>query len=188
MALSGLRQVARGQRPGFQDLLLTPGNIHRIANELARMRGAAMKIGQLLSMDTGDVLPAELAAIMARLRANADHMPPRQLKTVLTKAWGEGWLRKFESFDARPIAAASIGQVHRARTRDGRDMALKVQYPGVARSINSDVANVGALIKMTGLVPNGFDLAPILPKPAVSYTRKPTICAKAAVCRTFDAC
>ncbi|MEM6663346.1 MAG: AarF/ABC1/UbiB kinase family protein [Pseudomonadota bacterium] len=162
MALSGLRQVARGERPGFQDLLLTPGNVHRIANELARMRGAAMKIGQLLSMDTGDVLPPELSAIMARLRANADYMPPRQLKTVLTQAWGDGWLRKFKSFDVHPIAAASIGQVHRAMAHDGRDMAIKVQYPGVARSIDSDVANVGSLIKMTGLVPKGFDLAPYL--------------------------
>lgn len=162
MALSGLREVARGNRPGFHDLLLTPGNVRRIADDLARMRGAAMKIGQLLSMDTGDILPPELSEIMARLRADADYMPPRQLKVVLNKNWGENWLRNFESFDVRPVAAASIGQVHRAKTRDGRDMAIKVQYPGVRRSINSDVANVGALVKVSGLIPRGFDLQPYL--------------------------
>lgn len=162
MAVSGLREVVRGNRPGFQDLLLTPGNVRRIADDLARMRGAAMKIGQLLSMDTGDILPPELSEIMARLRADADYMPPKQLKIVLTKSWGDKWLRNFESFDVRPVAAASIGQVHRAKTRDGRDMAIKVQYPGVARSIDSDVANVGALVKVSGLIPQGFELDPYL--------------------------
>ena len=162
MALSGIRQVAQGRRPGFQDLLLTPGNVRRIADDLARMRGAAMKIGQLLSMDTGDFLPPELSEIMARLRADADYMPPQQLKTVLNRNWGRNWLRHFKSFDVRPVAAASIGQVHRAQTRDGRDMAIKVQYPGVARSIDSDVSNVAALIRMAGLVPKGFELKPYL--------------------------
>ncbi|MEM7058619.1 MAG: AarF/ABC1/UbiB kinase family protein [Pseudomonadota bacterium] len=162
MAVSGLREVVRGNRPAFQDLLLTPGNVRRIADDLARMRGAAMKIGQLLSMDTGDILPPELSEIMARLRADADYMPPKQLKVVLNKNWGQNWLRNFASFDVRPLAAASIGQVHRATTRDGRDMAIKVQYPGVARSIDSDVANVGALVKVSGLIPQGFELQPYL--------------------------
>lgn len=121
-----------------------------------------MKVGQLLSMDTGDVLPPELNQIMARLRADADYMPPKQLKVVLNKNWGTSWLQKFERFDVRPLAAASIGQVHRAKTRDGRDMAIKVQYPGVARSIDSDVANVAALIKLSGLLPSGFDLPPYI--------------------------
>ena len=162
MAMSGLRDIARGNRPDIRDLFLDPRNIRRVTDDLARMRGAAMKIGQLLSMDTGDILPPELSQIMARLRAEADFMPPKQLKTVLTKAWGKGWLTQFERIDVRPVAAASIGQVHRAKTRDGRDMAIKVQYPGVARSIDSDVANVAALIKLSGLIPKGFDLTPYL--------------------------
>ena len=87
---------------------------------------------------------------------------PRQLKQVLTANWGDGWLKQFQKFDVRPIAAASIGQVHRAQTRDGRDLAIKVQYPGVARSIDSDVQNVAALIKMSGLLPKGIDLDPLL--------------------------
>ena len=162
MALQGLRELAKGRRVGFQDLLLTPGNVRRITDDLARMRGAAMKLGQLISMDTGDILPPELSEIMARLRADADYMPPKQLKAVLNREWGQDWLRRFRTFETTPVAAASIGQVHRAHTRDGRDVAIKVQYPGVARSIDSDVANVGALIKVSGLVPDGFDLDPYL--------------------------
>lgn len=162
MAAGGLAQLGRGQRPNMRDLLLTPRNITRVADELVKMRGAAMKMGQLISMDTGDVLPPELSQIMARLRDDARIMPPKQLKTALNTAWGDGWLRQFKRFDVTPIAAASIGQVHRAMTRDGRDLAIKVQYPGVARSIDSDVANVGALIKMTGLLPSGFELGPYL--------------------------
>ena len=162
MALGGLGQLGRGQRPSMRGLLLTPQNMTRVADELAKMRGAAMKMGQLMSMDTGDVLPPELSQIMARLRDDAHVMPPKQLKTVLNDAWGDGWLRGFKRFDVRPIAAASIGQVHRAQTRDGADLAIKVQYPGVARSIDSDVSNVGALIKLTGLLPKGFALGPYL--------------------------
>ena len=81
MAAQGLRQLASGNRPDMRNLLLTPRNAERIADQLARMRGAAMKVGQLISMDAGDVLPPELAAIMARLRADADHMPPPAVET-----------------------------------------------------------------------------------------------------------
>lgn len=162
MAMGGARELLQGRRPQLRDLAMTPGNVARFADELARMRGAAMKMGQLLSMDAGDILPPELAEILARLRADADHMPPRQLRDVLDAEWGKGWLRRFAKFDAHPIAAASIGQVHRARLPDGREVAIKVQYPGVRRSIDSDVTNVGALIRLSGLMPPGMDLAPFL--------------------------
>ncbi|WP_147104858.1 AarF/ABC1/UbiB kinase family protein [Tateyamaria sp. syn59] len=162
MAFDGVRQLGQGARPNARDLLLTPANMRRVADELARMRGAAMKVGQLVSMDTGDVLPPELADIMARLRADADFMPPRQLRDVLNAEWGTGWRARFASFDVRPIAAASIGQVHRAQLPDGTDLAIKVQYPGIARSIDSDVANIGRLIRLSGLLPEGFALEPYL--------------------------
>ncbi|MEM1129231.1 MAG: AarF/ABC1/UbiB kinase family protein [Pseudomonadota bacterium] len=162
VAFGAARDLSRGSRPDFRDLLVTPGNARRLANELSNMRGAAMKLGQLLSMDTGEVLSPELADILARLRDNAHFMPPKQLKRVLDANWGENWRRAFESFDVRPMAAASIGQVHKATLRDGRRVAVKVQYPGVARSIDSDVANVGSLVRLSGLVPKGFDLAPYL--------------------------
>ena len=162
MAGGALQELARGQRPNMRDLLLTPANMRRIADDLAKMRGAAMKIGQLVSMDTGDVLPPELAQIFARLRADADFMPPTQLKKVLNANWPDGWLKQFHRFDVHPIAAASIGQVHRAQLKDGRDVAIKVQYPGVAKSIDSDVSNVGALMRVSGLLPAGFELKPYL--------------------------
>jgi len=162
MAARGMQDVLSGKRPNVRDLLMTPRNIARITDELARMRGAAMKLGQLVSMDAGDVLPPELSQIMSRLRAEADFMPPAQLKKVLTSGWGNGWLKQFKQFNVHPIAAASIGQVHRAMLKDGRDVAVKVQYPGVAQSIDSDVANVVALIKLSGLLPKGFELDPYI--------------------------
>lgn len=162
MAMNGIAQIGKGQRPSMRDLLLTPRNITRVADQLAQMRGAAMKIGQLMSMDTGDILPPELSQIMAKLRDDAHFMPPTQLKQVLNAQWPHQWLGSFAKFDVRPIAAASIGQVHRAQLKNGRDLAIKVQYPGVAKSIDSDVANVGALMRMSGLLPAGFELAPYL--------------------------
>ncbi|MEP0091146.1 MAG: AarF/ABC1/UbiB kinase family protein [Paracoccaceae bacterium] len=162
MAANGLAQLGKRQRPNMRDLLLTPTNITRVADQLAQMRGAAMKIGQLMSMDSGEVLPLELTQIMARLRDDAHFMPPSQLKQVLNSEWQKGWLQSFQAFDVHPIAAASIGQVHRAQLKDGRDLAIKVQYPGVAKSIDSDVANVGALMRISGLLPKGFELGPYL--------------------------
>jgi len=162
MALGSVAELSRGRRPKMRDLLLTPGNITRVTDQLAQMRGAAMKVGQLISMEGGDFLPPELSEIMTRLRNDAHFMPPAQLRRVLTGAWGTDWQRQFRGFDVRPIAAASIGQVHRATARDGRDLAIKVQYEGVARSIDSDVANVGALIRMAGILPPGFEMAPYL--------------------------
>lgn len=162
VALHGARQLAQGRRPAMADLILTPANIGRLAEQLAQMRGAAMKVGQLLSMDAGEMLPPELTEILARLRAEAHYMPPRQLRQVLDAAWGHNWHLRFRQFNVRPIAAASIGQVHRAVTREGEELAIKVQYPGVRRSIDSDVDNVAALMRLSGLLPKGLDLAPML--------------------------
>lgn len=162
MALQGAQQLASGKRPSMSDLLLTPANARRVTNQLAQMRGAAMKVGQLMSMEAGDFLPSELGDILSRLRADADYMPSRQLKQVLIENWGADFLKRFERFDTEPLAAASIGQVHRAQTRDGRDLAIKVQYPGVRRSIDSDVDNVASLIRLSGLLPTELDISPLL--------------------------
>lgn len=158
----GAGQLLKGEKPVLSSLLLTPKNINNIANQLASMRGAAMKLGQLISMDTGDFLPPELAAIMGRLREDADPMPKTQLIDALNRAWGENWQDSLLYFSFAPIAAASIGQVHKAITMDGKMLAIKVQYPGVKKSINSDVDNVATLIKLTGLVPKSLDIGPLL--------------------------
>ena len=162
MLLAGARELAHGRRPSISDLLLTPANALKITQQLAQMRGAAMKVGQLISMDAGDLLPPEMAAILAHLRSDAHAMPERQVKAVLTANWGAKWQQRFEPFLFTPIAAASIGQVHRAKTLDGRDLAIKVQYPGVRASISSDVDNVATLLRLSGLLPSTLDIAPLL--------------------------
>ena len=162
MLAEGARRLADGERPRMRDMLLTPGNVGRIADRLSHLRGAAMKLGQMISMDAGDMLPPELTEIMARLRQNAHRMPPQQLQQVLAVAWGGDWRTRFAHFDVTPIAAASIGQVHRARTRDGRDLAIKVQYPGVRESIDADVDNVATLLRVSGVLPRELDIAPLL--------------------------
>ena len=162
VAAGGLRALAQGRRPDMAQLLLTPANTLRLTDGLSHLRGAALKLGQMLSMDTGLVLPEELTAILGRMRDDARHMPPKQLKTVLNAEWGADWYRRFARFDVRPFAAASIGQVHRAVLPDGRDLAIKVQYPGVRASIDSDVDNVAALLRLPGLLPRGMDVSPLM--------------------------
>jgi predicted unusual protein kinase regulating ubiquinone biosynthesis (AarF/ABC1/UbiB family) len=158
----GVRQLVQGQKPELAGLLMTPANVLRFTESLSQMRGAALKLGQMLSMDTGVVLGPELTAILATLRDDAKHMPPKQLQSVLNAEWGTGWMKRFSRFDVRPFAAASIGQVHRATLPDGRDLAIKVQYPGVRASIDSDVSNVAALMRLPGLLPKDMDIAPLL--------------------------
>jgi predicted unusual protein kinase regulating ubiquinone biosynthesis (AarF/ABC1/UbiB family) len=158
----GARRFAEGQRPRMSELLLTPKNVTRVTDQLSQLRGAAMKLGQMISLDAGEFLPPELSDIMARLRNNAHRMPPAQLQKVLADQWGANWRTRFKRFGAGPIAAASIGQVHRATTPDGRDLAVKVQYPGVRDSIDADIDNVATLLRISGLLPKEIDLAPLL--------------------------
>jgi predicted unusual protein kinase regulating ubiquinone biosynthesis (AarF/ABC1/UbiB family) len=162
MLVQGMSELAQGNRPKIKDLLLTPSNAKRVADQLANMRGAAMKVGQLLSMDAGDMLPKELSELLARLRNDAKSMPEAELTALLATQWGNHWQQKFLQFPMQPIAAASIGQVHKAITQDLQRLAIKIQYPGIKASINSDVDNVATLIKMTGLLPKGLDLTPLL--------------------------
>ena len=162
MLAEGVRQFVQGKRPKVGDLLLTPANARRVAEQLAQLRGAAMKVGQLLSLDAGDLLPPELGEILARLRSDARPMPMSQLVTVLEANWGKDWDTQFQRFSFTPLAAASIGQVHAAQTKDGRQLAIKVQYPGVRQSISSDVDNVASLLRLSGLLPRTLDVASLL--------------------------
>ena len=162
MVTEGARQLARGNRPAIGDMLLTPANARRLADRLSEMRGAAMKMGQLLSMDSGQILPPQLSEILTRLRENAHRMPLGQVAQVLDDSLGKQWKEAFKRFDFKPVAAASIGQVHRATLRDGREVAIKLQYPGIERSIDSDIRNVGMLLKLSGMLPDGIDLDPLL--------------------------
>lgn len=158
----GTKQIAKGNKPKAKDLLLTPQNIARLTDQLAHLRGAAMKLGQMLSMDAGDVLEPELADILSRLRSNADPMPAKQLNGVMEGSLGANWKAEFLSFNFKPIASASIGQVHQAYSDAGDNLAVKVQYPGIRKSIDSDVDNVGTLLKVVGLIPESVDYKALL--------------------------
>lgn len=162
MLAEGARQWVQGKRPALSELLLTSGNVHRVVEQLSQLRGAAMKVGQLLSMDAGDLLPREFSEILSRLRCDAHPMPMSQLVAVLNESWGKGWEGRFERFSFTPLAAASIGQVHAAKDKDGQCLAIKVQYPGVRESISSDVDNVATLLRMSGMLPKGMDIGPLL--------------------------
>ncbi|MFN3989409.1 MAG: ABC1 kinase family protein [Erythrobacter sp.] len=162
MVAEGARRLASGDSITARDLILTPGNVQRLTDRLSHLRGAAMKMGQMISLDAGDFLPDELSKILATLRDQAHFMPTRQLDAVLKSEWGADWRKQFRWFNPRPIAAASIGQVHKALTRDGQELAIKVQYPGVAKSIDSDVDNVVTLLKIAGFAPPELELEKLM--------------------------
>jgi predicted unusual protein kinase regulating ubiquinone biosynthesis (AarF/ABC1/UbiB family) len=161
-AAEGLSRLARGERPALADLMLTPANAQRLAGRLSQMRGAVMKVGQLMSMDGHGVLPPHFAELLGGLRDQAHTMPASQLAEVLEREYGSEWHRRFRRFSFAPIAAASIGQVHRAETHDGQVLALKIQYPGVKASIDSDMANLALLARTPGLVPAALDPSAML--------------------------
>jgi predicted unusual protein kinase regulating ubiquinone biosynthesis (AarF/ABC1/UbiB family) len=127
-----------------------------VAEELGAMKGALMKLGQMASyLDEG--MPESFRATMARLQHDAPPMTPELAASVIREELGDAPERVFARWDPLPFAAASIGQVHRAITRDGRVVAVKVQYPGIARSIESDVRNVALLRRVTRAAFPGLD-------------------------------
>lgn len=159
---NSLSAAMQAQKPSTQNTLLHLDNAKTITKHLAHMRGAAMKLGQMLSMDAGELLPAEWEPILAMLREQANSMPQAQLREVLNKHWGSDWQSLFSEFSFDPIAAASIGQVHKGVLKTGETVAVKIQYPGVAESIDSDIDNVAGLLKLTRLIPKGLDIQSIL--------------------------
>jgi hypothetical protein len=140
-------------------ILSSDANAQRFASTLARLRGAALKLGQMLSIQEDTILTPPLAkALRDVVHQGANAMPMEQLHHQLSTQLGDTeWKNKhFRSFEDHPMAAASIGQVHRATLKNGRKVVVKVQYPGVAESIESDLANLNILVKATGLAPPGL--------------------------------
>jgi predicted unusual protein kinase regulating ubiquinone biosynthesis (AarF/ABC1/UbiB family) len=154
---SARRLAGTGSHEAFS-ALLTPANGRRLANRLAHLRGAAMKLGQLISLEGDDFLPPEFTEALATLRADGDAMPEEQLVRVLAEEWTPAWRDRVAELDLAPVAAASIGQVHRAIAHDGSRLALKIQYPGVAESIDSDVDNLVTALRWSRLLPRDVDL------------------------------
>eukprot|EP00980_Cylindrotheca_fusiformis_P006439 scaffold1376_cov125-Cylindrotheca_fusiformis.AAC.5 len=141
-------------------------NADRLAATLCRMRGAALKMGQMLSIQDESLLPPALTRALQQVRQGADAMPNHQLVQQMKSQLGPDWKEKFVSFEELPFAAASIGQVHRATIynykEEQQDVVVKVQYPGVARSIESDLRNLSMLVTMTGLAPKGLFIENVL--------------------------
>ncbi|XP_044026125.1 atypical kinase COQ8A, mitochondrial isoform X2 [Siniperca chuatsi] len=135
---------------------LSEANAERIVRTLCKVRGAALKLGQMLSIQDDAFINPQLAKIFDRVRQSADFMPIKQMTKALNSDLGPNWRDKLESFEERPFAAASIGQVHLAKMKDGREVAMKIQYPGVAQSINSDVNNLMTVLNMSNALPEGL--------------------------------
>eukprot|EP00808_Paulinella_micropora_P014331 g67193.t1 len=141
---------------------ISEGNVERLTAGLCRMRGAALKVGQMISIQDESLVPPQFEQILQRVRDGADVMPRKQLERTLAAELGANWESKVKSFDWLPIAAASIGQVHRAVSLQGREVVLKVQYPGVADSIESDIDNLRRILQLTDMFPRGLFISEVI--------------------------
>ncbi|BGP35213.1 hypothetical protein JCM10296v2_007045 [Rhodotorula toruloides] len=147
---------------------MSEANLERLVVKLSKMRGAALKLGQFLSIQDTKQLPPQLEAILQRVQNSANFMPEWQTAQVLADNLGDDWQTHFEAFDMRPFAAASIGQVHRAKLakasplRDRynglEELAVKVQFPGVRQSITSDLGTLRWLLVASAALPRGLYL------------------------------
>uniref|UniRef100_A0A8C3AUM1 Atypical kinase COQ8A, mitochondrial n=1 Tax=Cyclopterus lumpus TaxID=8103 RepID=A0A8C3AUM1_CYCLU len=158
VAKKTMRHNAGNDKKGVLDSspFLSEANAERIVRTLCKVRGAALKLGQMLSIQDDAFINPQLAKIFERVRQSADFMPIKQMTKALNSDLGPNWRDKLESFEERPFAAASIGQVHLARMKDGREVAMKIQYPGVAQSINSDVNNLMTVLSISNALPEGL--------------------------------
>jgi len=133
----------------------------RILDVLGQMKGAAMKIGQVASFVDSGALPPEvhrrLEEKLAELRDSAPRVPFADMRRVLESDLGERLEEVFVEFDTEAFAAASIGQVYRARLQDGRRVAVKIQYPGIARAVRADLQNLGLILRVAKMMAPGMD-------------------------------
>ncbi|KAK0092666.1 hypothetical protein PV326_000888 [Microctonus aethiopoides] len=150
----GIKKETIGQT--LDSMFLTKANAERIVSTLCKVRGAALKIGQILSIQDSSVISPELQKAFERVRQSADFMPTWQVEKVLINELGDGWRDKITNFDEKPFAAASIGQVHLATLQNGQQVAMKIQYPGVAQGIQSDIDNLVGILKIWNIFPDGM--------------------------------
>uniref|UniRef100_A0A914LVL9 ABC1 atypical kinase-like domain-containing protein n=1 Tax=Meloidogyne incognita TaxID=6306 RepID=A0A914LVL9_MELIC len=138
--------------------LFTPENAERIVQMLCRVRGAALKLGQMISIQDDKTIPPFLLEIFERVRQSADFIPAWQVEQQMKRELGPNWIKLFRDFNIQPFAAASIGQVHEAITLDGTKVAVKVQYPGIANGIEADFDNLLSLLSFGRVLPKGLFL------------------------------
>ena len=132
---------------------------------LGELKGGAMKVGQAMSVMEA-ALPEELAApyraTLTKLQDSAPALPAGRVQQVMAEEFGPRWRTMFARFDDEPVAAASIGQVHRGLSKDGRELAIKVQYPGAADALMNDINQLSRVMRVSASWVPGLDLAPIL--------------------------
>jgi len=164
MRWAGMRaanRVRTPERAAAAEKERTAALVDQLVDELGRMRGAAMKVGQMISMVELDGLPEdqqdELQRKLATLRDGIPPVPFARLEKLLGKELGAPLGKVFSEFDERALAAASIGQVHRATTLDGDEVVVKVQYPGVAEAVETDLRNAMLLVPLVKRLAPGLD-------------------------------
>ena len=128
------------------------GSAERLVETLGAMKGAAMKMGQLASFIDTDYLPDEYRELyqekLGALRTSAPAMPWEKVRKVLEQEYDEPYEELFERIEPDAFAAASIGQVHRGLLHDGREVAVKIQYPGIDAAIRADLSNAGMILRL----------------------------------------
>ncbi|KAF9028906.1 ABC1-domain-containing protein [Hymenopellis radicata] len=146
-------------------VMMTEANIKRLVSKLSQMRGAALKLGQFLSIQDTHILPPEVDQIFRRVQDSAHYMPDAQMERVMRDSLGNEWAACFDSFDRIPFAAASIGQVHQAvlkaelsPTHVPLPVAVKIQFPNIANSIETDLGYIKFLLTAGKLLPKGLFL------------------------------
>jgi len=154
----GSDALARGVKrlTGSDPDRMSRGTAEKLVETLGDLKGAAMKLGQAASMDP-DLFPPEVRAVLARLQNEAPPMSYARVAAVLEDELGGGPDELFAQFSHEPMAAASLGQVHRARLRDGRDVVVKIQYPGIDQALRSDIDNLGMVVKTIALAHRALD-------------------------------
>ena len=170
IGLAGRTALGVGKRIGGRPAEIVAEEIQRrtadqIFRVLGELKGGAMKLGQALSIFEA-ALPPEIAepyrATLTKLQESAPPLPARTVHQVLAKDLGEDWRDNFAEFNDTPAAAASIGQVHQAVWRDGRRVAVKIQYPGAGRALISDFTQLSRAGRLFGLLMPGLEVKPLL--------------------------
>lgn len=170
VGLAGRTALGLGKRLGGRPAEIVATEIQqRTADQIFRvlgeLKGGALKLGQALSVFEA-ALPPEIAgpyrATLTRLQESAPPLPVATVHKVLAAELGDDWRSKFAEFDDRPAAAASIGQVHRARWTDGEPVAVKIQYPGAGKALSSDFAQLSRVGRLFGVFMPGLEAKPLL--------------------------
>ena len=170
LSIAGRAAIGAGKRLGgasadVVNAALAERTAEQLFTVLGELKGGAMKVGQAMSvLEAG--LPEELAKpyreALTRLQDAAPPLPPESVHRVLTTELGSRWRTKFTSFDDVPAAAASVGQVHQAVWKDGRRVAVKIQYPGAGPALISDVKQLSRVARLSSGLTPGIDMEPLL--------------------------